>query len=82
MSSLSNNLINVDFGIKSELEYEVFMYRYLYYYMNPKYSSQTDLHVLIGKTWKYKYIVCTECPSECLFIDLYPKLPFFNIFLC
>lgn len=50
MSSLSNNLINVDFGIKSELEYEVFMYRYLYYYMNPKYSSQTDLHVLIGKT--------------------------------
>lgn len=32
--SLSNNLINADFGIKSELEYDVFMYSYLYDYIN------------------------------------------------
>lgn len=29
----------MDFGIKSELEYDVFMYRYLYYHVNPKCSS-------------------------------------------
>lgn len=31
--------MNVDSGIKSELEYDIFLNRYLYYYINQKYSS-------------------------------------------
>lgn len=77
--SLSDNLINLDFGIHSELD--VFMCRYVFYYINPKYTSYKPIYTCTLAKHGNTNIFFVLSVSECLFIDLYPKLVLCNLFM-